>query len=413
MHAGFAEFGRRYHDAQSLFDRPARVSRLRLTGGIPYSWTAPKSCFRIDRNLKSEGLHMSSEVRKVLLVGSVPLKPAAAVFGCAAEHLSGLLPRMPDGEQSGWLLGVLRQIAGNPALEPSRQVHVVRNRPTIEIFRRPFQYYRLRDGYSASEISLGSYGVAENAIQSYQTFKEMKDAGSIPVGTRFQATAPGPLDCVFTIDMPDEQLFPLAEKALARELDEIVAAIPANDLTIQIDLAVEVEMEEYRRRPSDFDMPVYETLDRTLDQQADLVAAIANRVPTAVELGFHLCSIWHIDQSRGQDNNVHVDWCNALSERIPRPIAYIHMPTVPEHDAADFALLRRLRLHPETKLYLGVIHAHDGIEGARRRIKAAETAISGFGIGAFCGLAQPSTEEEAHPHSVAQIFQLHRAAAHS
>ena len=220
----------------------------------------------------------------------------------------------------------------------------------------------------------------------------MKDAGEIPAGARFQATLPGPLDCAFVVELPKAELFPLAEEATAQEIAAIVDAIPANDLTIQIDLAYEIELEEYQRRPHDFDMPVYLGVDWTLEEQATVVANVANRVPADVELGFHLCSIWHIDQSKGQDNNVHVDRCNALSRKIDRSIGYIHMPTVPEHDAADFAPLERLELHPETKLYLGVIHMDDGIEGAKRRMAAAATPTPKSGIAAFCGLAQPSRE---------------------
>jgi hypothetical protein len=100
-----------------------------------------------------------------------------------------------------------------------------------------------------------------------------------------------------------------------------------------------------------------------------------------------LCSVWHIDQSKGQDNNVHVDWCNALSRKINRSIGYIHMPTVPEHNAADFVPLKRLKLHPETKLYLAVIHMDDGIEGAKRRIAAAAAP---YGISTRSQLSEPA-----------------------
>jgi hypothetical protein len=352
------------------------------------------------------------KARPVLLVGSVPLNPASEVFRCATAHLSGLMTRFPDGEQVGWLPGVWRRMAQNPALAPSRKVALVGSRDSTEFFRKlAIQYYRVKPEQMKQGLRLGPYGIAENAIASYQQFKRMRDAGEIPAGVRFQATLPGPLDCAFVVELPKAELFPLAEAATAAEIAAIVEAIPASDLTIQIDLAYEIELEEYQRRPQDFDMPVYEGVSWTLEDQAAVVANIANRIPRDVELGFHLCSIWHIDQSKGQDNNVHVDWCNALSRMIDRPIAYIHMPTIPEHDAADFAPLKRLKLGPETRLYLGVIHMDDGLEGAKRRIAAAATAIPDFGIGAFCGLAQPSRREAARPHTVDEIFALHRQVA--
>jgi hypothetical protein len=352
------------------------------------------------------------EARPVLLVGSVPLRPASEVFRCAAEHLSGLLARFPDGEQVGWLPGVWRRMAQNQALEPSRKVALVGARNSTEFFKKlAIQYYRVKPEHMKHGLRLGPYGIAENAIASYQQFKRMKDAGEIPGEARFQATVPGPLDCAFVVELPKAQLFPHAEQAIADEIAVMLEAIPADDLTIQIDLAYEVELEEYQRRPQDFDMPVYEDVDWTLEEQAAVVANIGSHIPSQVELGFHLCSIWHIDQSKGQDNNVHVDWCNALSRKISRPIGYIHIPTIPEHDVADFRALTRLELHAETKLYLGVIHMDDGIEGAKRRLEAAATAIPSFGVAAFCGLAQPSRQEAAQPHTVKEIFELHRKVA--
>ena len=79
---------------------------------------------------------------------------------------------------------------------------------------------------------------------------------------------------------------------------------------------------------------------------------LANRVPPGVELGFHICSIWHHDPAAGQDNRALVDIANAIMARVDRPIAYLHIPIIPEHVEADFLPLADLRLPPETELYL-------------------------------------------------------------
>lgn len=82
-----------------------------------------------------------------------------------------------------------------------------------------------------------------------------------------------------------------------------------------------------------------------------------------------------------------VDTANALSQRIYRPIGYIHIPLIPEHDRPeDFAPFKQLKLHPETKLILGLVNLADGLEGAKRRIALAEAVVSDFGIAMFCGL---------------------------
>ena len=123
---------------------------------------------------------------------------------------------------------------------------------------------------------------------------------------------------------------------------------------------------------------------------AESVAWLANRIPAEVELGFHLCSIWHHCPEGGQDNEVMVDTANVLSARISRPIAYIHIPIVPEHDGPeDYAPLKKLRLHAETKLFLGLVNLADGVEGARRRIELAQSAVADFGVSFFCGLGMP------------------------
>jgi hypothetical protein len=324
--------------------------------------------------------------RSVLLVGSVPLRPAAAVFEVVAEELGELVERVPDGDQHGWILGAQATFDKNPALELSRHVPISAGGVDVPI-------YRLRQGLSAADLRLGPYGYADVAADSYAAFKQLREQGVIPEGVRFQVTMLGPGTSAFMIDLPAEKLLPIARAALEQEIDAIVANVPAHDLTIQLDIAMEAEHEEYRRRPDDFDTPVHEEFDWTLEQMAESAAWVANRVPADAELGFHICSIWHHYQAGGQDNAVLVDTVNAIADRVERPIGYFHMPTIPEHDVEDFAPLRNLRLGDGTRLYLGVIHKHDGIDGARRRIAAAQSAVDDFGIASFCGLGLPAVAE--------------------
>ena len=65
---------------------------------------------------------LKGSFRPVLLVGSVPLKPASEVFRVATHYLAEVMTRFPDGEQVGWLPGVWQRMAQNPALEPTRKV---------------------------------------------------------------------------------------------------------------------------------------------------------------------------------------------------------------------------------------------------------------------------------------------------
>jgi hypothetical protein len=324
--------------------------------------------------------------RDVLLVGSVPLRPASKVFETVGRHLGTLAPRIPDGEMMGWLRNVWRSHAENPSLE---QVGIAKlnGRATLGA-----PIYRLKRGLSAKDLRLGPYGYVANAVASYQEFKRLRDNGAIPPGTRMQVTMPGPGTTSFIIQLDSAALLPIARPALWEEIEGILEAIPAEDLTIHLDVAMEAEKEEYLRRPDAFDTPIQTVFHWRHDEMADSVAELANRIPAEVELGFHICSIWHHWPDSGQDNAVLVDTANALSQRINRPIAYIHIPIIPEHDKLeDYLPFKQLRLHPETTLVLGLINLADGLDGAKRRIRLAEQVVSDFGVATFCGLGMPST----------------------
>jgi hypothetical protein len=190
---------------------------------------------------------------------------------------------------------------------------------------------------------------------------------------------------------------------------------------------MEAEHEEYLRRPNAFDQPVHTAFHWTLEQMAESVAWLANHVPPGVELGFHICSIWHHDPGAGQDNNALVDIGNAIFQKIRRRIDYVHIPLIPGHGAAAMAPLQRLALKPETKLYLGLINLGDGKEGARKRIAVAEKYVSGFGVAWYCGLGRPPSDlargplahsrppipalQRATPDTIGAVLDLHREVA--
>jgi hypothetical protein len=61
-----------------------------------------------------------------------------------------------------------------------------------------------------------------------------------------------------------------------------------------------------------------------------------------------------------------------------------------------------LKLPPGTELYLGVIHAKDGVAGANGRIAAARRYLPAFGVATECGMARARSEE-----TVRSLLQLH------
>jgi hypothetical protein len=223
----------------------------------------------------------------------------------------------------------------------------------------------------------------------------------------------GPGTALAPISLPIEDMTRLASRLFREEIARVLDIVPMQELAIQLDLAGEVELEEYRRRPQAWDMPAFAASVHRwpMKETVAMIAQIADAVPEAAELGFHLCAIYHIDESQGQDLNVHVDFANALVANIQRRVDYIHVPTTIHYEKKDFEPLRRLKLNPDTTLFIGLIHIEDGVDGATRRIKAAAQIYPDFGIAAFCGLAQPSRAEYQQPHSVTEIFEIHRLAA--
>ena len=99
---------------------------------------------------------------------------------------------------------------------------------------------------------------------------------------------------------------------------------------------------------------------------------VSRHVPADVELGFHLCygDDYHGHFTVPADAGKLVEVANALAAALYRPLNWIHLPGARRRPTRSTS--RRcelLRLHPETELYLGVLHADDGTVGARRRIE--------------------------------------------
>jgi hypothetical protein len=84
------------------------------------------------------------------------------------------------------------------------------------------------------------------------------------------------------------------------------------------------------------------------------------------------------------------------------------MASIPQHDRSDYASLERLKLDAETKLFLGLIHGSDGLEGARRRVEAASAYRSDFGVAHFCGLFPVFGVD---PGRLDEVLDLHRQVA--
>jgi SAM-dependent methyltransferase len=238
---------------------------------------------------------------------------------------------------------------------------------------------RLRDGADAGELRFGSLGYADAAASSYRVFGPLKRDGVVPPGCRFQVCLPTPLAPVSAFVAVDDQaaVEQAYETAMAAELERILAAVPHDQLALQWDTNVEFGMLQG-------DLPVW---------FPDVKAAILERlirisrdVPPEVELGFHFC-LGHDEQAERHvpaDARPMVDVANALAASLDRPLNWIHVPLPADRDGF-VEPLRDLRLHAETELYVGALHAGESPDASRRRIEATSEAVRDFGLATPCG----------------------------
>lgn len=337
--------------------------------------------------------------RNVLLTGSVPLPDGARVMKTVAEILGARLRRIPDGETGARskfitfqapILGAAAQFETRP-LGPQSEWG-----PNGEL---PPRIIRVRPGAEGAP-RFAALGYADAAIESHAIFARLKQEGTIVAGTRFQVGLPTPIGVLGVFMEPAAQK--LAEKpyetSLAAELDRICAAIPHHELAIQWDIPEEVAVWE---GCSD----VY--FDNAERGVVERLARLANRVPSGVELGLHVCygDISH-KHFKEPDARVVAGLVNAIRARLNRPIDYIHMP-VPPHWTEEryFAPLREMNLDPATEIYFGLVHRTDGVDGARKRMAAASRIVPRFGVAASCGLGRRP------PEQIGEILRLHAAIA--
>jgi SAM-dependent methyltransferase len=326
------------------------------------------------------------------LVGSVPLGGVEEVFRRTAEALGDRLRRVPDGEpgpRSDWILWQYPVFSALPQFEVG---------PPGSDTYRSLPKLRLRDGERAEDIVLDNLGFADAATSSYAIFAKLKRDGVIPAHVRFQVSLPTPLAPVSAFIDPEHQarVEPVYEARVLRELDEIFAAVPHDQLALQWDTRLEFAILE-GISPAWFRGTQSGVLERLL--------RISRSVPVDVELGFHLCygDDYHGHFVAPDDTRKLVEVANALATALYRPLNWIHMPVPAQAEAGYFAPLQDLRLHPSTELYLGVLHLHDGKVGARARISWASQYVQGFGVATDCGWGRGGSA------AVDELLELHRA----
>jgi hypothetical protein len=334
-----------------------------------------------------------------MLVGSANVEGAEELFQLVAQISAGTIARIPDGERGrrrNWL------VAQAPFLASVEQLEAVDTGPNRYGSRGLVgKRFRPRAGVDLSGIAL-DLPYAEDAAESFRTFRALQDGGMLDRTVRMQVSMPTAMATCLALIAPEAQrdMLPVVERALARQVEQIARELPREALAIQWDVAAEFMHME---------LAGAETFSKQ-DIAAALVR-LAALVPEPIQLGYHLCygDAPPEPGAKGKhfvepaDTALLVEIANAVEKDAGRPVDWIHMPVPINRDDEDyFAPLSGLRLEPETRLYLGLVHEEDGLEGARRRAAAAAKFVTGFGVATECGMQ--NEPREAH----ARILEIQR-----
>ena len=321
----------------------------------------------------------------VHFVGSIPLPDTETVLRTLSGAVGQHLTRLPDGEtgiRKTWIRFLQDVLAANPAIELAKDVPPFKFTQWDGKVLREIPRLRLKPGAKPDSSGFKT-GYADMAIESWRSFDRMQKEGVIPAQVKFQICIPTPIAPTYNNMVPSDRpgVLPALTQHFIGEVAKIAKALPNDRIAVQWDVCQEVLAWEgyYEQGPVDF---------RT--ETIDVLTRIGDAVPAGIELGYHLCYGSPADEHcvQPKDAGIMVEMTNAIVAGVKRPIQFFHMP-VPKGrtDDAYFAPLERLKLAPQTELYLGLIH-HDDAEGDAARLAAARRHVRVDGVGTECGMAR-------------------------
>jgi hypothetical protein len=326
----------------------------------------------------------------VHFVGSIALDSVDEVFREVGQACGRRLRRVPDGEPGGrrlwisWQWPVLRAHAAlREVVPPPREGGLA----VLEVV----------PGTDPATIEFGELGYAREARISYQDFRGARERGWLPEGVKFQVSLPTPFAIISTfLDNESAQVvLPAYSRAMFAEVKRIADAIPHEDLALQWDVCIEMII--WDGQPS-----IVPAFPGAREIVTATLKSCLKAVPSDIELGVHLCygdyDARHFIEP--VDAGAEVELANTILDLAGPPLAWIHMPVpVARTDDAFYAPLADLKLQPQTRLYLGLIHA-DGKDS--ERIAAAHKVVPEFGVATECGIARQRT-----PDQVRQLIRAH------
>lgn len=314
------------------------------------------------------------------LVGGLAASDATDAMTTTASILGRHLNRLTDGEtgpRSQWIWWQIDKLTAVPGIGVGQpQLNPETGNPDYSVFPG----LDVDEGVAIPDRALG---YADAAIESYREFVRLRDDGVVPVDVRFQVSVPTPFAVVvaWAASASQARLWEPFKRALFREVEAIQKVIPARDLAVQWDVAVEIGALEGVFKPN----AELASFDRIVAELIDCVEVV--RPPT--ERGLHFCygDYKHRHFVPPTDLGLIVRLANAVAAKAP--IDFVHMPVDRENGTAPayFAPLTDLAVG-DAELALGVIDYENDRARTDELVRAAESAGRPFAVATECGMAR-------------------------
>ncbi|KAI9646796.1 hypothetical protein NHQ30_004795 [Ciborinia camelliae] len=229
---------------------------------------------------------ISPSIKNVHFVGSICRPDTSTVFRVINTTFPTQLKRIPDGKpgnRGNFVLrqrGVYKGVYKYPYLVRSLYFSLAKDPSSIPV--------------SPKKILLMPIGYDEAVIDLYATFFRLRDSGVIPKGVRFRVSLPTPINVLHVSIEPAYQkaLEPTYKRPLLKAIRRVQYEIPAEDLAIQWDVAVEFAFLEGIVSPpphTSGNSLLFQLIMGSKDSVMNRVLDLANAVDPSVDLGFHFC----------------------------------------------------------------------------------------------------------------------------
>ena len=344
---------------------------------------------------------MTASTSYAHLVGSVPLADSETVFRTVTAELGPNLRRIPDGETGErirWIWFQRDMLWNHPDMEEDPDAGLYAVYQWDGKLLRETPYLRFKPSVDPGSVRFPT-GYAEAASASYGTYARLRSEGVIGENVRFQVSLPTPMSTGYMyVSLASRDAYlPAYERSLVEALDGVLGSIPHDQLSIQWDVCQEVLLFEdyFPHRPDDYKTQVY-----------SLLARLGDRVPGAVELGYHLCYGSPADEHlvMPKDMGILVEMSNGIVSELGRRMDFLHLPVPKDRtNRSYFQPLQGLQMPGDVDVIMGLIHFNDE-EGDIARIAAAREFLPGFGVATECGWGRTD------PARVPGLLESHRRA---